>query len=93
MFLAKNIENGDLCTVLIRYDKSLQNMQSYNDLSKWSIQKFVMSPFENLKEKLHELKQAFLLQTDSLEFGLGQKLVKPTILFATLESIYLAEEY
>ena len=52
-----------------------------------------MSPFENLKEKLHELKQAFLLQTDSLEFGLGQKLVKPTILFATLENIYLAEEY
>ena len=49
----------------MRYDKQLENTKLTPDLNKWSIQKFNLKPFLEMKKKINEIKKAYLVQIDS----------------------------
>lgn len=91
-FLGKTDHNGDLCVILMRYDKQLENTKRTPDLNKWSIQKFNLDPFIDLNKKINEIKKAYLVQIDSQDSRLRSWAVQPAILFVTPDSIYFTDK-
>ena len=58
----------------------------------WTIDKFSLKHFKGLMQKLKNVKEAFLLDSDGKDSLLRDEDLQPAILFSTFENaIYLAE--
>ena len=89
-FLAKNTQTEDLCIIVMMYDMPYDSTKKHEDLTKWSINRYTLNPFKGLKEKLNQVKSAFLVQMSSTDGNLRNEKVQPPIIIVTDESIFLA---
>ena len=89
-FLGVNIDSKDLSITLMCHDSSYKKTMR-NGMDKWAVQKFMIEPFAGLKDKLGDIKKAFLIEFDSEDSHLRSRKRQPAIVFSTSTSIFFSQ--
>ena len=89
-YLGADIDDKDLSVTIICHDASYKK-RNRSAMHKWSVQKFTIEPFSDLKNKLGDIKKAFLVELDSDDTHLRNPRRQPAILFQTSLSIFFSE--
>lgn len=63
-FLGSDMDDKVLSIILICHDSSYKK-RTRSAMYKWSVQKFTIEPFLGMKEKLGDIKKAFMVEMDS----------------------------
>ena len=79
-YLGADIDDKDLSVTIVCHDSSYKK-RLRSAMNKWSVQKFTIEPFADLKKMLGDIKKAYLIELDSDNTHLRSQKRQPAILF------------